>query len=213
MKEIADALCTTAAKLASEGFLSEGGSLSIRKGAAMVTTPPEADFSTLNADDLIVISIEDGSLGEGGKASPAQQRHMAIYRDRSDITALVHTSSSSVLCCSKAGETVKPMLDDMAQIVGTSIRTAPAGASEEELSVLCSAMKKRNTVFIRDGGALCGAGSLDDAHAVCQVSEKACQAWVESWILGGGHKISALESALMRFVYLKKYSKQAEKNI
>ncbi len=211
MKESKTLVCATAARLAEEGFLGDGSSLSIREGSSMLITSPGADFRNLKEEDILIISLDSGREADGVDA-PEQLRHLAVYRSREDINALIHAVSPSILCCSKSKETVKPLLDDMAQLIGTSIRAAAAEVSGKSLKALCGALKKRNAVFIDGEGALCGAGTLDDAHAVCQVGEKACQAWIESYILGGGHIISAIESALMRFVYLKKYSRQSEKN-
>lgn len=205
-------LCRTAKQLVEEGYIKSDGCVSIRKENRLYITPQGGDLSRITPGDLAEIDIPGGSAINGIKASASLPRHLVLYRNREEINAIIHVTSSSIICSSQAGELVKPLLDDMAQIVGISIRTAPDTMDMGSLRTLVKAFRGRNCVLIRGEGALCGSGSMDDAYAVCQVSEKACKSWIESAFLGGGHAINALESMLMRFVYLKKYSRQDLKN-
>lgn len=205
-------ICSTALKLLKEGFVDKDGCLSIREGGSIYITPEAADLSSLKIEDMVEINIDSGKTINGKKANKGMPRHLSLYRNREDINAVINCTSPSVLCLSKAGEVIYPLLDDMAQIVGTSLRTAPDSLNTAGLKKVVKAIKGRNSVLIYGQGALCSSGSMDDAHAICQVSEKACKSWIESAFLGGGHKINTVESALMRFVYLKKYSKQAVNN-
>ncbi|MDC7234087.1 MAG: class II aldolase/adducin family protein [Spirochaetales bacterium] len=205
-------ICRTAALLRKEGYAAAKGCLSIREGSMIYITPESVNLSELKPKDLAEVDLESGKAVNGKNPAAGLPRHIAVYRNRADINALIHSTSPSVVCSSKAGEVIRPLLDDMAQSVGTTLKTAPSGTDSKSLNRLVKALKGRNSVLLHEDGALCGSGTMDDAHAICQVSEKACQAWIESAILGGGHTINALESALMRFVYLKKYSRQAEKN-
>lgn len=207
--ETKDLICSTALKLLEEGFIARNGCLSIREGSTVYISPETEDLSSLKAEDIVEVSLNNGKIKNTDKDLP---RHLSLYRNREDINAVIHSTSPSVLCSSKAGEVVYPLLDDMAQIVGTTLKTAPEGTDSVSLKKIVKAIKGRNSVLINGQGALCCSASMDDAHAICQVSEKACKSWIESAFLGGGHKINAVESALMRFVYLKKYSKQAENN-
>lgn len=205
-------ICTTALKLLEEGFVASEGCLSMREGNTVYITPEAKDLSSLKAEDLVEVNLKSGKIVNGLNADKGMPRHISLYKNKAEINAVIHSTSPSVLCSSKAGEVVYPLLDDMAQIVGTTLKTAPEGTDSSSLNKLVKAIKGRNCVLIKGEGALCCSGSMDDAHAICQVSEKACKSWIESAFLGGGHKINAVESALMRFVYLKKYSKQAENN-
>lgn len=205
-------LCSTALKLVEEGFVTKDGCLSIREGNTIYISAEAADLSSLKAEDLVEFNMDQAKITNDKKADKTMLRHLNLYRNRKDINAVIHCTSSSVLCSSKAGEIVYPLLDDMAQIVGTTLKTAPKGIDSISLKKIIKAIKGRNSVLINGEGALCASSSMDDAHAICQVSEKACKSWIESSFLGGGHKINAVESALMRFVYLKKYSKQAVNN-
>ena len=63
----------------------------------------------------------------------------------------------------------------------------------------------------RNNGALCVSGSEYDATAVEMVMDKGCKTAVGARLFEAGKPINPIETRLMRFIYLKKYSKQAKK--
>ncbi len=205
-------LCNTLTKLLQEGYISSQGTLSTCKHNTLYITPADKDLTHIGVEDIVEIPLHSWSSSKHASSHQLIDHHVAIYKNRSDISAIIHATSPALLAVSHTKEVVKPLLDDMAQLIGLSIRSASPEASPKHISLLLKRLKRRNAIFITGEGALCGAGSLDDAHAVCQVTEKASQAWIESSFLGGGHKISPIESALMRWVYLKKYSKKNSTN-
>ncbi len=210
--QVKQSLCEATHKLIKDNFLHRHGSLSVRQGRIIYITPIFRDPSAIQEEDIIEIDKNTGQILNKKLFSPAAKYHLAIYKNRKDISAIIHTSAPATMAMSYTGEVVKPLLDDMAQIVGTSIQQTQAKTTPKNLSILLKKLKRRNTVFLEEQGALCCAGSLDDAHAVCQVTEKACQAWIESSFIGGGHAINKFEALLMRWVYLKKYSKKNNTN-
>jgi len=206
-------LCDLLPVLQKEGVVAEQECLSCRVEEKIYITPPftaEKGLSLLKIDDILV--VHEKSSSSGNEAPSSLALHKALYTARPEINALIHSRSPAVMASSRAGVTVFPLLDDMAQIVGTSIRTAPSGTEKIILGQSVRAFRGRNAFFIEDQGALCGGSSLDEAHAVSQVCEKACKAFIESSFIGGGHRINPLESWLMRAVYLKKYSRQSTEN-
>jgi len=212
ISQLKEIIISTSIQLMNEGILKNNGTLSARLDHTIVINPEGQNLSNISPDDLVEVNIHTGIPKKGLLPAGEINRHLAVYKARPDLNALIHSKTPSVICCSKGARVVKPLLDDMAQIVGTSLKTAPPALDGGSLKRLVKALKKRNSVFLKGDGALCGAATMDDAHAICQVSEKACQAWVESAVLGGGHVINGIESWLMRTVYLKKYSKQAVSN-
>lgn len=138
--------------------------------------------------------------------------HVALYLARPEFRVIIHSTQENILTCSMAGETVRPFLDDMAQIVGPNAKIVSLNSEKKTFKELVAAIKRRNAVLLKGNGAFCAHGTIDDVHAVCQVLEKTCKAYVDSRILGGGKPVPRLEAEAIRFVYQRKYSKQAEKN-
>jgi L-fuculose-phosphate aldolase len=109
---------------------------------------------------------------------------------------------------------VPPILDDMAQIIGPTVRVAPYALSgtKKIVRVTVRALKGRNAVLMANHGAVCVGRNLDEAFVVCEILEKACKAFIEAEFLGGAKHINKFEAYLMHQYYLRKYSKQDQKN-
>ncbi len=208
-------LCQWASRLVEEGIVpSEGGIMSCRADDKMVITFEGMNIAACTPENLVVVDLATGGSEEGLVASQAAPLHSAIYRSKKKFNALIHTNQLNVMTSSRAGKTVYPMLDDLAQIAGATVRVADYALPVEASTVksVLKALKRRSGALLKDNGAICGAGNFDDAHAVAQVLEKGCKTFIETSFLGGGIKINALECNLMRFVYVLKYSKADETN-
>ncbi|HHW22168.1 MAG TPA: class II aldolase/adducin family protein [Clostridiaceae bacterium] len=125
-----------------------------------------------------------------------------IYKNNKNINNVIHSDSVWVRVLSHAGIMLRPLLDDFAQIAGTSVKTTHMDPGE-----IIKALKSSSAVLLRYSGALCCGVSRDDAAAVSMVLEKNCMAYMASALSGRIEPISLLECKLMRFVYLNKYSK------
>lgn len=200
--------------LVREGILEKNGCASVKIGKSVWITPKKADLSALgkkSKNALLEIPLVEGQVFPKDLPEEAAQ-HLALYLARPEFNVIVHSTQENVQTCSMGGETVRPFLDDMAQIVGPNAKVVADRTDPVSLKKTVSAISRRNAVFLRDNGALCAHKTIDDVHAVCMVLEKACKAFVESRILGGGKPVPWILAETIRFVYQRKYSKQAEKN-
>lgn len=136
--------------------------------------------------------------------------HRRIYQDHSGTSALIHSRSPYVSAVSAAGLNVKAYLDDFAQIIGSTVINIPAIA---EVSKISSALSKASAVLVQNDGAICSGRTMEDARAVSYILEKGCRTLVEASLFETIKPLGYLDCVLMRFVYLKKYSKQAEKKL
>ena len=109
------------------------------------------------------------------------------------------------------GEPVdRPILDDLAQIVGPSVRVADYALPSTKKLVrnTIKALKGRNAALLANHGAVCIGRDIEEAILCCQVLEKACKSFIEAEFLGGAKEINRFEAWIMHQYYLKKYSKQ-----
>lgn len=105
----------------------------------------------------------------------------------------------------------RPVLDDMAQIVGPQVQVIP-----EEIGAMTSALRKAAAVFVCTGtdaqGHVTGytltvGRSHYEAVVALTVLEKSAEVYLKAEILGGGKPLSRFDAHLMRTIYMKKYSK------
>jgi L-ribulose-5-phosphate 4-epimerase len=113
------------------------------------------------------------------------------------------------LCAAaRAGQTIFPMVDDFAQLIGPTLPVIDMTPHLISVGVR-KILKNRNAVLIPGLGFLCIGDNAYEVEAAAMVAEKGCRVAIESSYLGGGHRIGWPEAILMRFVFLAKYGKKA----
>lgn len=137
--------------------------------------------------------------------------HTEIYKARQDVNAIVHSKDEATLSVSRTGKTLRPFLDDFAQIVGFTLKNAeydPNNALKTSRKVICK-LRGRDAVLLDHNGALCVGANAEEAEAVRLVTEKGAKAAVAADLYGREKSyINPLESVLMRVIYKAKYSKK-----
>ena len=165
-----------------------------------------------NSEKPIVVCISTGNVVNGGKMSAESELHRAVYLKRADIKYIIHSRQSELVAVSFLGKTLKPQVDDYAQIVGVDVRCAEFDEKNAKKTALqcVKAMNRRHGLLLKDDGALCCGINESDARAVEMILEKNCLTFLGTMLYNVNQPITPLHSHLMRFIYLKKYSKQAE---
>lgn len=133
---------------------------------------------------------------------PAAAIHAAIYQS-SRAQYIVHETAAEVVWASRRGVTMRPMLDDLAQIAGMDIRCA--GASPGQAA---AALRDRNAVFLRNAGALCTGTTADDTAAVRMILRKSCGAWLLAGAVPSCRPLGRLDAWVQRKIYVAQYAKK-----
>jgi L-fuculose-phosphate aldolase len=199
-------------KLVEEGLVQgTWGNLSMRVSAElMAITPTGSDYLRMRDEDIVLVDLKSGEA-RGGKPSSEKGLHIAIYESRSEVEAIIHTHSMSASTVAAARREVPPILDDLAQIVGPSLRVADyalPGTPKMRRTVL-RALRGRMAALMANHGAVALGRSMEEALTCARIVEKGCRAFVESEFLGGAKSINPIEAVLMHEVYLRKYSKKS----
>ena len=165
-------------------------------------------YSSVRKDDRLLISGDDGSDFETPVSKELDRRdfgvaamHRDIYLARPEINAILNAATPDILAAQDKCRKLRPLLDDFAQIAGVNVKKAKKEKAAK-------ALNGRNAVFVKGGGVLCCGTDMYEANAIRMVVEKNCQAYLAACSFGVTNYINTLESFLMRFVYVKKYSKQ-----
>lgn len=175
----------------------------------MAITPSGFDYLKMKAADVVVVNLATGQA-RGGKPSSEKNLHAEIYARRPEVRAIVHTHSMSACTVAAARREVPPILDDLAQIVGPTLRVADyalPGTKKMARTVL-RALSGRTAALMANHGAVATGRDADEAVLCAQIVEKGCRAFVEAEFLGGAKSLPVFEAAVMHQVYLKKYSRQ-----
>ncbi len=171
--------------------------------------------STCNREsgEIVFTNQTDGSEismpinGGAGVAALAEiaEAHRDIYNACPKFNNIIHNASNEVVAVSRLGKTMKPLLDDFAQICGPTVKCA------KSYDKAAKAIKGKNAVLIKDKGALCCGANEGDAQAVDMIMSKSGLTLLTAKVFGKSKAINPAEAWLMRIVYTLKYSKQASK--
>lgn len=157
-----------------------------------------------NKADGSEVSMDINSGAATAALADIASAHRDIYRACPSFNHIIHNDSTEVVAVSRIGKTMKPLLDDFAQICGPTVKCA---APEK----CAKAIKGKNAVLVKDRGALCCGSNEGDAQAVDMIMSKSSLTLLTTKIFGKAKAINPVEAWLMRIVYTLKYSKQAEK--
>lgn len=203
-------------KLLSEGLVSRTwGNVSIRVDQTyMLITPSGRTYNDLTPDDVVLVNYHTSKYEGTIKPSSEKGLHCEIYRTRKEINAVIHTHQMNASTVAAARREVPPILDDMAQIIGPSVRVADYAlpSTQRIVTKTVKALKGRMAALMANHGAVCIGRDIEEAFVVCQVLEKACKAFIEAEFLGGAKGINFFEAHFMHQFYLRKYSAMAKKN-
>ncbi|MDE7242823.1 MAG: class II aldolase/adducin family protein [Oscillospiraceae bacterium] len=128
--------------------------------------------------------------------------HAAIYQN-SVVQYIAHETAPEVILAGRRGVTMRPMLDDLAQIAGVDIRCA--GASPGQAA---AALRNRNAVLLRGAGALCTGMTEDDVLAVRAILRKGCRAWLLADTVPSCRPLGRIDAWMQRTIYVMQYAKK-----
>lgn len=174
----------------------------------------EREGETMNMYDedgnVTRINLLTGENISGGDYPETMELHREVYRRRKDVNSVIHSKKPEIVAVSKIGKTMKPLLDDFAQLIGVTVRGAEydPGNTVKSAKKVVRKLRGRNAVLLSGNGALCAAGDKSDAEAVEMVLEKGARTQISADLIGGAKAINPVEALLMRVVYKTKYSKQ-----
>jgi L-fuculose-phosphate aldolase len=175
---------------------------------------PVFNISVIDGDGTITrIDIDSGDVIAGDANNSSIELHRAVYKKRDDVNFIYHTKDPYVVACSEMGKTIRPLIDDFAQIVGVSVKSAKYDPNNTLKSAkkVVKKLKGRNAVLLENNGALCVAGSEYDAGAIEFITNKGAKIQVSAKMFNKVEPINPLETRIMNIVYRLKYSKQAGK--
>ena len=205
-------VCRSGKRLLQSGYVSgTWGNLSCRVNADyMVITPSGREYELLTPGDMVVVNLRDRSHEGNLRPSSELGLHVEIYRTRPEIGAVIHTHSPNASTVAAARREIPPILDDMAQIIGPSVRVADYAlpSTRKLIRVTVRALAGRNAALLANHGAVCVGRDMEEAFVACEILEKSCRAFIEAEFLGGAVPINRIEARIMHEYYLRKYSKQ-----
>jgi ribulose-5-phosphate 4-epimerase/fuculose-1-phosphate aldolase len=170
-----------------------GGNLSARDpgGTTCWVTATGSWLDRLERPDFVRVDLADGAVVADGAAMPAAPSselalHLATYRARPDVNAVVHLHPQALLLLDALGERVRLVTTDHAFYVREVVRTpfALPGGTEVARLAADAAATGANCVVLAHHGCSVLADSVELAHKRARNLEEAAQLTYRALLAG-----------------------------
>ena len=167
-----------ARRLSERGYVvAADGNLSIRAGDRILITPSQVPYERLGEADMVEVGL-DGSCT--GNPSSELAVHLAIYRSRPEVGAVIHAHPVHACVLSVLRLALPPFLDEVTPVLGGEVRVAgyaPSG-SDALAEVAVEALAGRYGAILANHGTVTIGADLDQAFARLEVLERAAHVHV-----------------------------------
>lgn len=151
-------------------------------------------LSKLTEKDFELFDINTGDIGR-------------IFSSRDDINAIVFICTEAAVRFSKENQTMRPALDDLAQIIGPDVTVCPDGTAR----TLLKALRNRRGCFIQGSGIIAVGETIEEAIAGARILEKSAEAEIYSGRLNGLQYLDPAAAQELHKYYDGSYSKVNQK--
>ena len=206
------AVVEAAREIAARGLVAgSSGNVSVRLTSCgdsplLAITPSRTPYDEMTEEDVVVTDFDVEQVEGEGVPSSETLTHVAIYRARPDVNAVIHTHPLFGSVAAVAGRDIPPILDEMTIALGGPIRVSEYAfpGSEEMARAVCGALGERNAALIRSHGAVGVGRTLREALDVCVLTERVAQIFLYAGLLGDvrtlPEEIVAAETAIFRMM-------------
>lgn len=187
------------------------GNISIRNDEMLVAiTPSGVDYELMTPEDVVVVDLSGKVVDGNLKPSSELPMHLAVYRERKDVQAIVHTHSPYASAFAVLGQEIPVVLAEMASVVGGSVLVTPysqPGTPDVGRDVV-RCLKDRQGVLLGNHGVVAIGSNVDEALMTALVIEDGARIYQLAKTLGEPRTIPADETRLLRQQYMKHYGQK-----
>ncbi len=171
-------------KLVQEGLVQgTWGNISVRLDEKyMLVTPSGLDYLRLTSQDMVKVDIE--TLEYEGSLKPTSEKglHAALYQQRPDLGAVIHTHSKYCCMFAAAGKPLPVETEELKEIFGEEVPLAPYGlpGSKKLMHHTVQAFGDGMGAIMTAHGMICGGKDMEDAFENCRRMEGCAGQYIES---------------------------------
>jgi L-fuculose-phosphate aldolase len=188
-----------------------GGNISARCGNTMLISPSGFSLEDVRPQEYVAVDVATGVI-EPGALRPSSEvlMHLACYRRRPEIRALIHTHPPHTIALTSAGHTLRPMFADFIIYLGheiphvdyVTVTTPELAAAVDEV------IGRANCVILRNHGAITVGENLKQAFwRACTVEEGARIQWMAA-VCGTPQFLDAGEAVKLSSLGSEQYRQQ-----
>ena len=167
--------------------------ISTSDGDLFAVTASRVPYHRFGIDDVLVVDQEVDPVVGDGVPSSESLAHLAVYRARPDVGAVIHTHSVCASAFAVAAQPIPCVLDEQVVLLGGAIAVAEyaASASRQLAENAVAALADRAAVLLKHHGVLGVGSDLEEAVAVVDLVERVAKIRLLSIQLGAAHELPA----------------------
>lgn len=213
IQKIKEQIIKTGEELVRSGLvIGTWGNISRRlpEGDQFLITPSGMSYYAIKPADLVVVDLAGEVLDGNKKPATETLLHLAIYKARPDIMAVVHTHSTYASAHSVARAPIPPIIEDMVQVIGGQVDVAQyalPGTAELAANTV-TALGDKNAVLLANHGGVGVGVNLVEALKACLLMERSAQIYSYANLIGIPTVLKEEDIKTMREYYLTKYGQR-----
>lgn len=189
----------------------KSGNISVRVDGGMLITPTGIGYHEMRAVDLVEVRM-DGRVAPGQRvASSEWQMHLAVYKARADVGAIVHTHSLNATALSCVHRGIPAFHYMVAAFGGDRIACGPYATygSEALARIAVKALAARHACLLANHGAVAVGETLRQAYERAGEVEALAAQYARALAIGRPRILNARETARVVEKF-KTYGKQTD---
>lgn len=173
---------------------------------AFLVTPAGLPYPPMTSDQLVAVDDDLNPIDGDGVPSSESLLHLAIYRARPDINAVMHTHSVHATALGVAGQPLPPIVDELVVYVGGQVEIAKYGfpGTEALAQAGVEALGDRRAVLIPHHGMFAVSDTVSEALRVCALVERVAQVFINAETIGRTKEVPEESSKAERRMYLER---------
>lgn len=170
-------------KLTEERYLvGTGGNLSVLvEGENLIAiTPSSMDYMTMKESDICIVDFDRKLVQGEFRPSVETGMHIAVYKTRPDVNAVIHTHQVYPSLFALIGESIPALFDEQVANLGDVVKQVPYGlsGSQDLLNNLSQAVGNNCNAFIlQNHGAILLGRSMEKAVINVKLLDKVAKAY------------------------------------
>jgi L-fuculose-phosphate aldolase len=178
-------------------------------GHALVT-PSGVDYDTMRPEDVVLVDLTGRPVTAGMKPSVDTPIHVAIYRARRDVGAVIHTHSIYAAAFSIVGREIPPLITESAGYVGGAVRVMKyvPPAQPDTGDLVAAGLGQDRAVLLPNHGVVAVGENLKKAFGAAMAVEESAHVAFIALQLGEAKLVSDSEVARMNDFIHHKYGQR-----
>jgi L-fuculose-phosphate aldolase len=214
MYEIIKNLSDYSNKIVNSGLVvGAGGNLSMCDGNIMYISPSGFDLQEIKDNQWVRVEIDTGKVLDDLKPSSEILMHLECFRNRPDITAVLHAHPTFSVGVSSAGKDIPNLFPDFpAMVKKVSYLDYLVPTNEILANAVGGVIGDSDVVVMRNHGVLTVGKTMKEAFFTMQLTEESAKVFTIASIVGKPRILTEEECEELKNLSSEKYRKNLLKN-